>query len=424
MRKFVNYFIVLLCTFNMSCKEDPKVIYDEAEVPKYILPAILVDEAGDSIKSYEPWVGHRKKEILDLFSEQVYGRFPNLGYSIEFKEKILSQNYFDSLASVKEIEAFVTTQNGSGKFTILYIYPNGIKNVPVFAGLNFGGNQTIDTLSSISLAEGWVPNNDKRNISENHASAASRGSSASRWPLKIILEHGYGVATVYYGDFDPDYDDHFLNGFHPLFADPEIPRNSSSPGSISIWAKGLSLIADYLVQDSIADPNRLIIIGHSRLGKAALWAGANDERFSAVISNNSGCGGAALSKRAFGETVERINSQFPHWFCDEFKEYNGKEKKLPLDQHMLLALMAPRPLYVASATGDQWADPVGEFLSLKSCTPVYDLFGYTQVFPQNIPDPDKPYRGVTGYHIRSGKHDITDFDWIMYLNWCNRWLVE
>jgi hypothetical protein len=359
-----------------------------------------------------------------LFSENVYGEFPGLDYSIEFSEKTVCDDYDGGLGSIKEIEARVTTQHGTGKFTILYVYPNGIKNVPVFAGLNFGGNQTIDTLSKISLAQGWVPNSEKRHITENHASTASRGSSASRWPLSIILKHGYGVATAYYGDFDPDYDDDFLNGFHPLFATPGKERNSSSPGSISMWAKGLSLIADYLVQDSIADPNSLILIGHSRLGKAALWAGANDERYSAVISNNSGCGGAALSMRAFGETVESINTRFPHWFCDEFKRYNGKEKKLPLDQHMLLALMAPRPLYVASATEDQWADPRGEFLSLQACAPVYALFGSDQDFPQTMPDPDKPYHGITGYHLRSGKHDLSDFDWIMYLNWCSRWLVE
>jgi hypothetical protein len=242
--------------------------------------------------------------------------------------------------------------------------------------------------------------------------------------VQTIIDHGYGLATAYYGSIDPDYDDGFQNGFHPLFVPDENEAEYTSESSISMWAKGMSFIADFLEQDSIADANRIIAIGHSRLGKTTLWCGANDSRFSAVISNNSGCGGAALSMRQFGERVGRINTRFPHWFTERFNRYNGKERKLPVDQHMLLALMAPRPIYVASATEDQWADPMGEFLALKEACSVYALFGYTQDFPQQLPSANKPYDGITGYHLRKGKHDLTEFDWIMYINWCDKWLPE
>jgi hypothetical protein len=416
------FIYTLLFISLASCKKEAEVIYDEADVPKYTLPEILISEKGDSIKSSSEWTNLRKKEILNLFSSEVYGKFPDMEYSIEFEEKLFPGSYFNGSANIKEILATVTTENGSDSFSMLYIFPANKKEVSVFVGLNFKGNHTIDTLSLISVHKEWVADDQRLDSADHKASTANRGSTASRWPIQTIIDKGYGLLTAYYGAFDPDYDDGFLNGFHPLFAEHGKVQKSNSPGSISIWAKGMSLMVDYLVQDSIADHSGIIAIGHSRLGKTALWSAANDDRYSAVISNNSGCGGAALSRRSFGETVERINTVFPHWFCDKFTKYNGMERKLPVDQHMLLALMAPRPLYVASASEDKWADPMGEYLSLKEVLPVYKLFGITQNFPERMPNPNIPYDGVTAYHIRSGKHDITAFDWIMYMNWCDKWL--
>jgi hypothetical protein len=220
------------------------------------------------------------------------------------------------------------------------------------------------------------------------------------------------MATAYCGDFFPDHADGRPDSVLPSLGRPaEGELAANEPGAIAAWAWGLSRVLDWLATRPEVNEHAVIVVGHSRLGKTALWAGACDPRFAMVVSNESGCGGAALSRRNYGETVGVITSRFPHWFCPSFAQYAGRELELPVDQHTLLAMTAPRPLYVASAEGDRWADPRGEFLSAEAVGPVWRLYGRTGLGTSEYPEVGRSVGEFVRYHVRAGKHDLLLEDW-------------
>lgn len=420
----IRFALLALMTIAMCTDDDFQLNYDESQVGAYTLPDPLVDGSGAAVDSPEAWRGSRRAEILELFREHVYGRSPERPRKLRAELRESDPQALDGRATRKQLALHLTDEPQGPTIEVLIYSPNARRPAPAFVGLNFQGNQVVHADPAIRVTERWV-----REPDDHRATAESRGAQADNWPVERLIDRGYALVTAYYGDLEPDHPEGWRDGVRAVFpVDASAPRSEGLVtefrpddwGAIGAWAWGLSCILDYLQTDPDIDAAHVAVVGHSRLGKTALWAGAQDERFALVISNNSGEGGAALSRRRFGETKARINTAFPHWFCDRHVEYNDHEDRCPVDQHELLALVAPRPLYVASATEDRWADPRGEFLAAVAAGPVYALLGQTGLGTTEPPAPDQPVGQRIGYHLRTGRHALLPYDWERYCDFADR----
>jgi hypothetical protein len=369
---------------------------DDPDMPVYTLPNLLTAADGRTIATADDWKKIRRPEILELFRKHVYGRIPTTPYEKSFEVVNEDPKAMAGAATLKQVEITMTAGGKSLTIHLVLFIPNKVpKPVPTFL---------------------LICNRSPENIDP------TRKTKSEFWPAEEIVARGYGIAAFHNADVDPDKNDGFQDGIHGLLDGGKRPPDAW--GTIAAWAWGASRCMDYFETDQDIARRKVAVIGHSRGGKTALWASAEDERFAIACSNESGCGGAALSRRQNKEkeTVAKINQRFPHWFNKTFKSYNRREEALPVDQHMLIALIAPRAVCVGSADQDLWADPRGEFMSVVLAGPVYRLFG-KQGLGDSLEMPaigEVLHGDGAHYHIREGKHNLTIFDWKCYLDFADK----
>jgi len=389
--------------FGREPKEyDSDVIYDEARIPHYDLPPLLVSAEGEAITTAEGWMNVRRPEILSLFANLVYGRVPKPESPIktEFEVEKTDPEFMGGMATRKDVRIRLSNEKGKAEMLVLVFVPNKAAK-PVSAFMKHSFN---DTTSRDFEADPLRP-----------------GRLRNGWPLGMFFERGYAFVAVYQQDLVGHNEVEFLKGIHRLF----YKQGQSFPkahewGVLSAVAWGAMRAMDYLETDSDIDEKRVAIMGHSKMGKATLWTAAQDERFAMAISAQSGCAGAALWRRRSGETLEKMVTRFPYWLCRNAWKFVNREDDLPVDQHMLLACIAPRPVYVHSGVKDTWADARGEYLSAYHASEVYRLLGKQGLTSEQMPPVGEAIiESDVGYHIRQGGHSIERYDWERFLDFAD-----
>ena len=366
--------------------------YDEASVGSYTLPDALATARG-RIRTTDEW-RKRRGDVLESFRANVYGRVPPTPRQSRFDVIAEDPAAMSGAATLRRIAITTTSGTRQHRFELTLFVPNARRPAPLFLLLNNRPATNTDP---------------------------TRKEKSGFWPAEEMIARGYGIAALQVGELAPDDKDKFRDGIMSVLDDSSKPRAPDAWSALAAWAWGASRAMDYFETDPRVDAKHVAVVGHSRGGKAALWAGAEDERFALVISNESGEGGAALTRRNFGETLGRITTTFPHWFADRYKSFAGRETDLPVDQHMLIGLMAPRAVYVASADEDLWSDPRGEFLSLAASSPVFALWGDPSIGAADMPGLGQPLvSGRRAYHVRRGTHNLTTYDWARFADFADR----
>jgi hypothetical protein len=407
--------LVALATATVSLAQYPafKDLPVRAELPD---PLVMLN--GERVTTREQWFNQRRPELKALFAYYMYGEAPPPPAKIAAKVEHEDRNAFGGKATLREI-TLAYGPAGTPPIHLLLVVPNGLRApAPVFLGVNFCGNHALVTDPAVCLPTAWVYSRYP-GVKNNRATDAGRGTQVDVWALDQSIERGYAVATFYNGDIDPDRSD-VREGIQPHLRKAGQASGPHDWGTIAAWAWGLQRGVDYLLSRPDIDGRRIAVVGHSRLGKTALLAGALDDRIALMIPVQAGCGGTAPSRGKVGESVKQINESFPHWFAGAFKDFNNQPEKLPFDQNCLVALAAPRPVLFANAVEDQWANPAGQFEVLKAASPVYKLLGAEGLDADKMPEPGRLVASTLGYYIRPGVHSMTRGDWKVFLDYADK----
>lgn len=370
--------------------------YDEKSIPPYTLPALMQSQDGKVITSKKEWEKDRRPELLKLFEDHEYGQVPQDFDNIQFEVVNEDKGALDGKATLKEVSIIVKRKQKSVTINLVMFTPNDSKKpVPTFLVINHRGMKTMDI---------------------------TRENKDDFWPAEEVIAGGYGIAGFDVIDVAPDDEETFDQGILQLY--PEQLEMKNGMRALGAWGWGASRAIDYFEKDKSVDAKKVITVGHSRGGKASLWCGAQDQRVAIAISNESGNSGASLSRRNYGETIKDI-IRFTHWFCPNYAQYVDNEDKLPFDQHMLLALMAPRAVYVSAAEEDLWADPKGQYLSMLEAQDAFNLYGIETDLPKEMPAVNlQVVQPHMGYHNRSGKHNMILYDWQQFMKFADQYFEK
>ena len=428
---FLSLVAILALMPNVRADEypPPTELPSQAAMPD---PLVMLD--GSKVMTAKEWRERRLPQLRALLEQYVYGCYPSgeayrtrgpVDYRVRFEDRAA----FGGAGTLREVELTIGPPEFP-KINLLIATPNDRVPAACFVGLNFSGNHLVVDDERVALPRGWMP--DKYpGVVNNRATAAERGAHAGSWPLAEAVKRGYAAATFYCGDVQPDRP-FVREAMRATLAEhsqessggDEVENAGAETATVMWWAWGLHRAVDYLVNDKAIDPQRIAVVGHSRLGKAALLAGAFDERIALTVANQAGCGGSGPSRHddRRAETVKIITDKFPHWFCANFTAFGDDPTRLPIDQNGLVAMCAPRPVLFTAAADDRWANPAGQFEVLRAATPAYELLGAKGLAADAMPAPDASLAGdgELGYWIRSGKHSMTPADWKIYMDFADQ----
>ena len=397
-------------------------------------PDPLTMRDGAKVTTARQWSRQRKPELQALFEHYMYGTLPSAPKHLKFDVERVDKNFFGGKATKKEVTISFSKDANAPAIHLLLVIPNAkpkdassssakkSRGFPVFLGLNFCGNHALVTNTDVALPTDWMAKSCAGCV-DNRATDAGRGTQVDVWNLEQSIDRGYAVATFYYGDIEPD-TTNATTGLRAYLANnggsATWQMGPTDGGAIAVWAWGLSRAADYLVTDNGIDAKRMAVVGHSRLGKAALLAAAFDERFAMAIPLQAGCGGTAPSRGKIGESVKAINTHFPHWYNAEFKKFNDEPDRLPFDQNCLIALVAPRPVLIGAAQEDTWGNPTGVFEMAQAADPVYRLLGAKGLDAKQMPELNQLVGDHLAYFIRPGKHSMAEIDWKVFWDYADK----
>jgi (4-O-methyl)-D-glucuronate---lignin esterase len=389
------------------------VNYTEAKAGTYVLPDPLTTTSGAKIVDANAWQSQRRPELVKIFEENEYGRAPGRPESMRFEVVEKATPAFDGKAVRKQVTIhFGPGADDPAMDLLIYLPANATGPVPLLLNINFMPNNLAVDDPAVKVGRVF----DRR---QNKRVPAEGGRRFGRLQVLPTVERGFGIAPFNYADVDPDVAGAIQHGVRRLYlAEGQSESAADEWGTIAAWAWGISRAVDYFETDDQIDASRIAITGVSRLGKTVMWAGANDPRIAMVIASCSGEGGAALSRRDYGETIAHLvaPSRYPYQFAANYQKWAADPNQAPMDAHLLVALIAPRPLLLQTGTSDKWSDPKGEFLAAVAAMPVYELFGKMGIGTNTLPPAGQLAGDTLAFYMHDGGHGLVPSDWNVYLD--------